>query len=49
MRKTVLFLIFALMAATGLKAQNVEVEGRVNDTNVKMGKPFTIDLSRQVQ
>ena len=48
MRKTVLFLIFALLAATGLKAQNVEVEGKVNDKNVQVGKPFTLDLSLKV-
>jgi len=48
MRKTVLFLIFALMAATGLKAQNVEVEGKVNNTKVQVGKPFTLDLSLKV-
>ena len=48
MRKTILFLIFALMAATGLKAQNVEVEGKVNDTKVQVGKPFTLDLSLKV-
>jgi hypothetical protein len=48
MRKTVLFLIFALLAATGLKAQNVEVEGKVNDTKVQVGKPFTLDLSLKV-
>ena len=48
MRKTVLFLIFALMAATGIKAQNVEVEGKVNDTKVQVGKPFTLDLSLKV-
>jgi len=48
MRNTVLFLIFALLAATGLKAQNVEVEGKVNDKNVQVGKPFTLDLSLKV-
>ena len=48
MRKTVLFLIFALLAATGLKAQNMEVEGKVNDKNVQVGKPFTLDLSLKV-
>ena len=48
MRKTVLFLIFALLAATGLKAQNVEVEGKVNDTKVQVGKPFTLDLGLKV-
>ena len=48
MKKTILFLIFALMASTGLKAQNVEVEGKVNDTKVQVGKPFTLDLSLKV-
>ena len=48
MRKTVLFLIFALLAAIGLKAQNVEVEGKVHDKNVQVGKPFTLDLSLKV-
>ena len=48
MKKTILFLIFALMALTGLKAQNVEVEGKVNDTKVQVGKPFTLDLSLKV-
>ena len=48
MKKTVLFLILALVAATGLKAQNVEVEGKVNSTDVQVGKPFTLDLSLKV-
>ena len=48
MKKIILFLIFALMAATELKAQNVEVEGKVNDTKVQVGKPFTLDLSLKV-
>ena len=48
MKKYVLFLIFALFARTGLKAQNVEVEGRVNSTDVQVGKPFTLDLSLKV-
>ena len=48
MRKYLLFLIFALLATTGLKAQNVEVEGKVNDKNVQVGKPFTLDLSLKV-
>lgn len=48
MKKTVLFVIFALLTATGLRAQNVEVEGKVNDKNVQVGKPFTLDLSLKV-
>ena len=40
MKKYVLFLIFALLARTGLKAQNVEVEGKVNSTDVQVGKPL---------
>ena len=48
MKKYVLFLIFALFARTGLKAQNVEVEGKVNSTDVQVGKPFTLDLSLKV-
>ena len=28
--------------------QNVEVEGKVNDTKVQVGKPFTLDLSLKV-
>ena len=47
MRKYVLFLMLAL-TALGLKAQNVEVEGKVNDTKVQVGKPFTLDLSLKV-
>ena len=48
MKKTILFLICALYAATGLKAQNVEVEGKVESTKVQVGKPFTLDLSLKV-
>jgi hypothetical protein len=48
MKKTILFLIFALFATMGLKAQNVEVEGKVNSTDVQVGKPFTLDLSLKV-
>ena len=29
-------------------SQNVEVEGKVNDTKVQVGKPFTLDLSLKV-
>ncbi|MBO7618247.1 MAG: hypothetical protein J6T22_13735 [Bacteroidales bacterium] len=48
MKKYVLILMatFALMGA--LTAQNVEVEGKVNDTKVQVGKPFTLDLSLKV-
>ena len=48
MKKTVLFLICALFATIGLKAQNVEVEGKVESTDVQVGKPFTLDLSLKV-
>ena len=37
---------FALLG--GLKAQNVEVEGKVESTQVQVGKPFTLDLSLKV-
>ncbi|MBR1513498.1 MAG: hypothetical protein IJ622_04315 [Bacteroidales bacterium] len=47
MKKTILFLILALVTL-GLKAQNVEVEGKVNSTDVQVGKPFTLDLSLKV-
>ena len=48
MKKYVLFLMFALFATIGLKAQNVEVEGKVESKDVKVGKPFTLDLSLKV-
>ena len=48
MRKTVLFLIISLIGATEIKAQNIEGEGKVNDTKVEVGKPFTLDLSLKV-
>ena len=48
MRKYVLFLICVLAATIGLKAQNVEVEGKVESTEVQVGKPFTLDLSLKV-
>ena len=48
MKKTVLFLICLLFATIGLKAQNVEVEGKVESTDVQVGKPFTLDLSLKV-
>ena len=48
MRRYVLFLIFALFATTGLRAQDVEVEGKVESKDVQVGKPFTLDLSLKV-
>ena len=47
MKKYVLFLMLAL-TVLGLKAQNVEVEGKVASTEVQVGKPFTLDLSLKV-
>jgi hypothetical protein len=37
---------FALLG--GIKAQNVEVEGKVESKDVQVGKPFTLDLSLKV-
>lgn len=37
-----------LAIASGLMAQQVEVEGKVADTKVQVGKPFTLDLSLKV-
>ncbi|MBR5910518.1 MAG: hypothetical protein IKZ55_00855 [Bacteroidales bacterium] len=48
MKKYVLFLMATFALFGGLKAQNVEVEGKVNDTKVQVGKPFTLDLSLKV-
>jgi len=48
MKKCVLFLMATFALFGGLKAQNVEVEGKVNDKNVQVGKPFTLDLSLKV-
>jgi hypothetical protein len=48
MRKYLLFLMATFALLGGLKAQNVEVEGKVNDKNVQVGKPFTLDLSLKV-
>lgn len=48
MKKYVLFLMATFALLGGLKAQNVEVEGKVNDKNVQVGKPFTLDLSLKV-
>ena len=48
MRRFILFLMATFAFFGGLKAQNVEVEGKVNDTKVQVGKPFTLDLSLKV-
>ncbi len=48
MKKYVLILMATFALLGGLKAQNVEVEGKVNDTKVQVGKPFTLDLSLKV-
>ena len=48
MKKIILFLMATFALLGGLKAQNVEVEGKVNDKNVQVGKPFTLDLSLKV-
>ena len=48
MRRYILFLMATFAFFGGLKAQNVEVEGKVNDTKVQVGKPFTLDLSLKV-
>ena len=45
MKKYVLFLMVLFTLLTSLKAQQVEVEGKVGDTHVQVGKPFTLDLS----
>jgi len=48
MKRYVLFLMACLAIASGLMAQQVEVEGKVADTKVQVGKPFTLDLSLKV-
>jgi hypothetical protein len=48
MKKYVLILMATFALLGGLNAQNVEVEGKVNDTKVQVGKPFTLDLSLKV-
>ena len=48
MRRCILFLMATFALFGGLKAQQVEVEGKVNDTKVQVGKPFTLDLSLKV-
>jgi hypothetical protein len=48
MKKYVLFLMAVLALLGGLKAQDVEVEGKVESTDVQVGKPFTLNLSLKV-
>ena len=48
MKKYVLFLMAAFALLGGLKAQDVEVEGKVESTDVQVGKPFTLNLSLKV-
>ena len=48
MKKYVLFLMTVFALLGGLKAQDVEVEGKVESTDVQVGKPFTLNLSLKV-
>ena len=48
MKKYVLFLMAVFFLLGGLRAQEVEVEGKVESTEVQVGKPFTLDLSLKV-
>ena len=48
MKKTILFLMATFALFGDLKAQNVEVEGKVESMEVQVGKPFTLDLSLKV-
>ena len=48
MKKYVLFLMATFALFVGLKAQQVEVDGKVESTDVQVGKPFTLDLSLKV-
>ena len=48
MKKYVLTLMAILTMFGGLKAQDVEVEGKVQSKDVQVGKPFTLDLSLKV-
>ena len=48
MKKYVLILMSTFALLGGLNAQNVEVEGKVDNTKVQVGKPFTLDLSLKV-
>ena len=48
MKKTILFLMLTFALYGGLEAQQVEVDGKVESTDVQVGKPFTLDLSLKV-
>lgn len=48
MKKIVLLWMLAFALIGGLKAQQVEVEGKVESKDVQVGKPFTLDLSLKV-
>ena len=48
MKKYVLILMAVFALLGGLKAQDVEVEGKVESKDVQVGKPFTLDLSLKV-
>ena len=48
MKKTILILMAAFALLGDIKAQSVEVQGKVESTDVQVGKPFTLDLSLKV-
>ena len=48
MRRYILLFMVTFALLGGLNAQDVEVEGKVDNTNVQVGKPFTLDLSLKV-
>ena len=48
MKRYVLFLMTVFLLLGGLRAQEVEVEGKVESKDVQVGKPFTLDLSLKV-
>ncbi len=48
MKRTILLMLALFALFGGLKAQQVEAEGKVDDTKVQVGKPFTLDLSLKV-
>ena len=48
MKRYVLILMATFALLGSLKAQNVEVQGNVESTDVQVGKPFTLDLSLKV-
>jgi len=48
MKRILLLMMLAFALIGGLKAQNVEAEGKVESKDVQVGKPFTLDLSLKV-